>query len=194
MRETLTGRPFLMSLFAAVSGSSVDSRLERFASGDIAAFESLFREFQGQVYGWIVRVVRDAQVAEDLTIETFWKIYNARARFDASRSFGAWARRIATNVAIDYLKHNRPVSALVVEPSVTPPDAAMQRETREKIARAFHALPAKLQVTATLALIEEESYEEIAAQLDISVGAVKSRVFRATRMLRKKLERMGIEP
>jgi DNA-directed RNA polymerase specialized sigma24 family protein len=55
-------------------------------------------------------------------------------------------------------------------------------------------LPAKYRVPATLALVEEEPYEEIAAALGISVGAVKSRVFRAVRLLREKLRRLGVEP
>src|SRR5258705_12357442 len=78
--------------------------LERFASGDLVAFESLFREFQGPVYGWVMRIVRDRGAAEELTVETFWRAWNARARFDPSRSFGAWARRIASNLALNHLK------------------------------------------------------------------------------------------
>src|SRR5579872_7184175 len=81
--------------------------LAQFAAGDRDAFEALFRQFQAEVYGWIVRIVRDPATAEDLTIETFWRIHRAHARFDPSRSFGAWARRIATNVAIDFLKSAR---------------------------------------------------------------------------------------
>ena len=65
---------------------------------------------------------------------------------------------------------------------------------REAIIRAFGTLPPKLRAAATLALIEQEPYDEIASALDISVGAVKSRVFRAVHLLRKKLERMGITP
>lgn len=76
----------------------VEAELERFTRGDIQAFEALFREYQGEVYGWIIRIVHDSGAAEDLTIETFWRIYRARARFDPCRSFGAWARRIATNL------------------------------------------------------------------------------------------------
>ena len=76
----------------------------RFAAGDLDAFETLFRRHQGEVYAWTVRIVRDAALAEDATIETFWRIYRARARFDSRHEFGAWARRIATNVAIDFLK------------------------------------------------------------------------------------------
>src|SRR5579864_8740545 len=81
--------------------------LEEFAAGDLNAFESLFRQYQGEVYGWIVRIVRDPAAAEDLTIETFWRIHRAHARFDPRRSFGAWARRIGSNVAIDFLKSAR---------------------------------------------------------------------------------------
>ncbi len=169
--------------------------LERFGRGELDAFEALFRQFQGQVYGWIVRIVRDAGAAEDLTVEAFWRIYCARARFDPARSFGAWARRVATNVALDHLKAARHELSLPREPSPAPlPDPALQREIRDNVQRAFRRLPAKLQVAATLALVEERPYEEIAEALGISVGAVKSRIFRATRMLRYELKRSGIEP
>jgi DNA-directed RNA polymerase specialized sigma24 family protein len=49
----------------------VEPELERFTRGDIQAFEALFREYQGEVYGWIIRIVHDPSAAEDLTIETF---------------------------------------------------------------------------------------------------------------------------
>jgi len=48
--------------------------LKRFRQGDPEAFEALFRQFQADVYAWIVRIVRDRGVAEDLTVETFWRI------------------------------------------------------------------------------------------------------------------------
>lgn len=172
--------------------------LERFARGDLEAFEALFRQFQHEVYRWIVRIVRDPGIAEDLTVETFWRIYRARARFDPARSFGAWARRVATNVAVDHLRHVPPeVQFLEFREDVSqgpPPDPSVQQDTRKRIERAFRQLPAKLRVAATLALIEEEPYEDIAAALGLPVGTVKSRVFRAIRLLRKKLKRLGVEP
>jgi RNA polymerase sigma-70 factor (ECF subfamily) len=61
----------------------------RFVQGDVAAFEALLKAHQREVYGWIVRLVRDRSVAEDLTIDVFWRIYRSRARFDPDRSFGA---------------------------------------------------------------------------------------------------------
>ncbi len=163
--------------------------LERFAQGDLEAFETLFRQFQSAVYGWIVRIVRDSGVAEDLTVETFWRIYRAHPRFDPAGNFGAWARRIATNVALDHLKTRRVEVELPNNLSQgPPPDSVEQREMHERIERAFRQLPARLQAAAALALIEERPYQEIAEALGTSVGAVKLRVFRAVRLLRKKLK------
>ncbi len=169
--------------------------LKRFVAGDISAFETLFRQHQAQVYGWIVRVVRDTGAAEDLTIETFWRIYRARERFDPERSFGAWIRRIATNVAIDHLKTVQPEESLLHEAAcAVEADSDLQQHIRRQTERAFHRLPARFQAVATLALVDECPYEEISESLGISVGAVKSRVFRAVRLLRKKLKQLGVEP
>jgi len=171
--------------------------LERFARGELEAFETLFRQFQNEVYHWVVRIVRDRAAAEDLTVEAFWRIYRAHARFDPPRSFGPWARRIATNAALDYLKRAHHETSfqeeLLPEPR-SAPDAAVSRELAYAIRRAFDELPAKLRIAATLALIEERSYEEIAEAMGISAGAVKARVFRAVRRLRTKLKESGIEP
>jgi len=169
--------------------------LQQFALGDLAAFEKLFRQHQSEVYRWTVRIVRDPAAAEDLTIETFWRIYRAHARFDPTRSFSAWARRVAANTALDYLKSARPEVALVKDFAAKDAgDPVVRRDIRERTQQAFCRLPAKLQVAATLALIEEQPYKEIAEALGISVGAVKLRVFRATRQLRKNLKQLGVEP
>ena len=172
--------------------------LEQFVHGNLEAFETLFRQFQREVYGWILHIVRDPAAAEDITVETFWRIYRSHGRFDPACSFGAWARRIATNAALDHLRRTRRTRAEVELPDGlsqgTPPDPALQNETRASVARCFRQLPAKLQVVATLALIEEQSYHEIAAALGISTSAVKLRVFRAVRRLRKSLTRAGVQP
>jgi len=73
--------------------------LQRFALGEIDAFETLVRQFQGEIYAWVVRIVRDPGIAEDLTVETLWRIYRARQQFRPDGSFAAWSRRIATNLA-----------------------------------------------------------------------------------------------
>lgn len=169
--------------------------LQQFRRGDLNAFEALFRLHQGEVYGWILRIVRDPAAAEDLTLETFWRVHRAHARFDPAQSFGPWARRIATNAALDHLRKARPETSLPDNlPSPASPDPSISEDLRHKTARAFGRLPPKLRIAATLALIEEQPYNEIAEALGISTGAVKLRVFRALRLLRKELKRQGIEP
>jgi RNA polymerase sigma-70 factor (ECF subfamily) len=168
--------------------------LERFALGEREAFETLFRQYQREVFGWCMRIVRDRGVAEDLTVEAFWKMYRAHARFDPKRSFGAWARRIATNLALDHMRKNRWETPLVGEAAdAALENPAVQRETREQIAAAFGKLSLKLRLVATLSLIEEVPHREISEALGISEATVRVRLFRATRILRNQLKQVGAE-
>jgi RNA polymerase sigma-70 factor, ECF subfamily len=169
--------------------------LERFVAGDPDAFEALFRQHQAEVYRWIVRIVRDPGAAEDLTVETFWRVHRAHARFDAKGNWGAWLRRIATNAALDHLRRARREVELP-EDLAAPAraDGAVQSELHGQIRRAVQGLPPRLRIVAILSLIEEEPLERIAEALGISKGAAKLRMFRGARLLRKKLERMGVKP
>jgi RNA polymerase sigma factor (sigma-70 family) len=159
------------------------------------AFEVLFRSHQRAVYGWILRLVRNPTVAEDLTVETFWRIHQAHARFDPARGFEAWARTIATHAALDWMRAQRHETGLPSDVSAPiPGDPAVAEEIRRKTAHAFARLPPKLRVAAVLAVVEEMPHREIADALGITVAAVKVRVFRALRLLRRDLERQGIRP
>jgi RNA polymerase sigma-70 factor, ECF subfamily len=171
--------------------------LDRFRQGDVRAFEAIFREHQGEVYRWILRIVRNAATAEELTVETFWRVYRAHARFDPARGFAPWARRIATHAALDWLRtqKNEPDPAgerIDKYPAAAGADPAVSGETRAKITQAFARLPPRLRVAAVLAVVEELPHKEVAEALGISIAAVKVRVFRALRLLRKDLEGQGI--
>ena len=173
--------------------------LNAFRQGDLDAFETIFRLHQRAVYGWILRIVRDAATADELTVETFWRIYRAHARFEPSRGFEGWARRIATHAALDWMKSRRVERELTTELGADPvsavaADAAQSAEIRQKTALAFGRLPPKLRIAAVLAVIEELPQKNVADALGISIAAVKLRVFRALRMLRKDLEEQGIRP
>jgi RNA polymerase sigma-70 factor (ECF subfamily) len=173
--------------------------LQRFARGDLDAFETLFRTHQHEVYRWTLMLVRNPAEAEDLTLEAFWRIYRAHARFDARREFGPWARRIAVNCALASWKKRRRETALRPEewdalPARPASDGAQSREQRRAVLRALTSLRPKLRAVAVLALIEERPYAEIASALGLSEEAVKSRVFRAVKALRASLREMGMEP
>lgn len=175
--------------------TAIDDALELFRQGDLDAFEALYRRHRRAVYGWVFAIVRNAADAEELTVESFWHIYRARAKFDPARSFEAWARRIATNAALDRLRRLRPESEIKTEIAAAGGgDPAIAAEIRAKTAAAFQRLPPRLRMAATLAVVEEQPHKETAAALGITVAAVKVRVFRALRIVRKDLEKQGIKP
>jgi RNA polymerase sigma-70 factor (ECF subfamily) len=164
-----------------------------------AAFETLFHQHQRAVYGWILRITRNPAAAEELTVESFWRIHQARSRFDPAQGFEGWARRIATRAALDWLRSAKREATIPLELCTEPTasatgDPAINAEIRRKTALAFETLPPKLRIAATLAVIEELPHKEVAEALGISVAAVKVRIFRALRLLRKELERQGIRP
>jgi len=170
--------------------------LERFAAGDLEAFETLFRQYQCDVFRWITRIVRDRAAAEDLTLETFWRMYRAHARFDVAKgNCGGWLRRIATNAALDHLRRKRREIPLPEDtPDVPKAPPGEQSELRQTIFSAMDRLSPRLRVAVLLALVEEEPYDSIAEALGISVNAVKVRVFRGVRILRKELSAAGVHP
>jgi RNA polymerase sigma-70 factor (ECF subfamily) len=115
------------------------------------------------------------------------------------RGFEGWARRIATHAALDWLRSTRAESASSVELAIDPAspqiaDPAVSAEIRQRTASAFQRLPPKLRIAAVLAVVQEQPHKEVAEALGISVAAVKLRVFRALRLLRKDLEQQGIRP
>jgi RNA polymerase sigma-70 factor, ECF subfamily len=175
------------------------SVLSKFRQGDLDAFETLFRTYQRAVHGWVLRILRDPDAADDVTVEAFWRIYRGHARFDPVRGFDPWARRIATHAALDWLRRQKPESGIPAEMWETVPappatDAAVDAEIRQKTAAAFRRLPPKLRIAALLAVVEDCPHKEVADALGITVAAVKLRVFRALRLLRKDLSEQGIKP
>lgn len=177
-----------------MTGEPGGELLTRFVQGDLDAFESLYREYKAEVYHWALRIVRDAGIAEDVLIDAFWRAYRGRAQFDASRSFGAWMRRIATNVALDHLRAKRSRANWVPIHDKIAARSTMAHGLSESVLRAFRKLSPKLQIVATLSLIEELPYAEIADALHLPVGTVKSRSYRAIRALREELAKLGIQP
>ena len=159
------------------------------------AFETLYREYGPRVYSWVLRMVRDRAASEDITVETFWRIYKARTRFDPTRAFWPWASRIATNLALDHMSA-RPPEVELPEDLVgeDPPDAGVWSDVARQIRAALLRLPGPLRAVTLLALIEDRPYDEIAASMGLTPNAVKLRVFRALRLLRKDLARKGITP
>lgn len=128
-------------------------------------------------------------------MEAFWRIYKARARFDPGREFWPWARRIATNLALDNMRSRPPEVGLSDELAGTDAtDPGVRADVVGHIRAALARLPVHLRAVALLALIEDRPYGEIGEALGLTPNAVKLRVFRAVRLLRQDLASRGITP
>ncbi len=168
--------------------------IQRAQSGDTRAFERLYREHVGRVYGLCLRMTRDAALAEDCTQETFVNAWRALERFETRSSLATWLHRIAVNVALAKRRRTGPV----VE-SATPDEEDEAIETAwtletpmevQEIESAIERLPEGARDVLVLHAIYGYSHVEAAAMLGVAEGTCKAQLHRARSLLR---ERLGVE-
>ena len=171
--------------------------------GSDAAYRELVRRYERPVFSLIYRMVRDRELAEDLTQETFIKALNALASYRPEFKFSSWIFKIANNAAIDQLRR-RSVDTLSLDgsPSAETPDAieatALQvgskgespldemeaREIGKAIEDAIGKLRPEYRSCIMMRHVEGLAYEEIAEALDLPLGTVKTYIHRARNELR----------
>jgi RNA polymerase sigma-70 factor, ECF subfamily len=152
--------------------------LERARSGDLRAFEELVRTFQAEVFGFAWHLTRDRALAEDVTQEAFLRAFRFLRGFRGGQRFGSWLFRIARNCAMDALRRQRPFSLDgAIEPAVADASARIELDA------ALRSVSAEHRETFLLVEVFGLSYQETADVLDLAVGTVKSRMFRARRAL-----------
>jgi RNA polymerase sigma-70 factor (ECF subfamily) len=166
--------------------------VQRARSGDTRAFERLYREHAGKVYGLCLRMTRDTALAEDCTQETFINAWRALDRFETRSSLGTWLHRIAVNVA---LGKRRKVSPVIegVEVEDEPVESEWTLETPlevDEIETAIGDLPEGARDVLVLYAIYGYSHAEAAQMLGVAEGTCKAQLHRARRLLREKL---GVE-
>jgi RNA polymerase sigma-70 factor (ECF subfamily) len=168
--------------------------------GSIEAFNRLVRRYERQVYNVALRVVGQAEIAEDVTQDTFLLAYRSLRQFRGGL-FRAWLLRITTNRCYDELRRRqrRPAESfeeLTFEPqaqwsSLSAGEEPQERAERAELARALEAalrrLPDDQRIVVVLSDVQGYSYEEIAAAVGISLGTVKSRLSRGRGRLREVL-------
>jgi RNA polymerase sigma-70 factor (ECF subfamily) len=166
--------------------------VQRACGGDVRAFERLYREHSGRVYGLCLRMTRDPGVAEDCTQETFINAWKALARFQTRSSLATWLHRIAVNVALG----KRRKGSLVVESSPDDEEGIESDWTLEtplevnEIEAAIEGLPEGARDVLVLNAIYGYSHGEAAQMLGVAEGTCKAQLHRARKLLREKL---GVE-
>ena len=159
--------------------------------GDTAAFGMLVTRYQAGVFNVCYRILHERTDAEDMAQETFIRAYERLNTFDEEREFGPWIRRVAANVCLNQLESRRVTTPLDedrdADETQRPEKQAEVRERSEQIRNALAALPPRYRVVVELRHYQELSYNEIAAELNISLSDVKSHLFRARKLLAEKL-------
>jgi RNA polymerase sigma-W factor len=171
-------------------------------AGDGKAYDDLILLYKDAVYSIIYRMVRNKQEAEDLSQEAFIKAYNSINSFNEEYAFSTWLFKIATNNCIDFFR-KRKLKTYSMDQTIKYKDEEIQQEyadnepTADKeivaseksamIRKAIEELPEKYRTAIMLRHHEERSYEDIAQILDLPLGTVKARIFRAREMLKKSL-------
>lgn len=167
--------------------------LERCRSGDVAAFEALYRAHAPRLYGVTCRLVGDMADAEDLLQEIFLLAHRKLGTFRGDAALGTWLYRLAINRCLDYLRTRaaRPSTAtLDATPDVISGRDARPTETivaRMDLDRAIAQLPDGYRTAFVLHDVEGLEHREIAALLGVSEGTSKSQVHKARLRLRQLL-------
>ncbi len=173
--------------------------------GDTEAFGGLVSLHEKQVYNLCLRMVNNPEDARDLTQEAFLKAWRSLQFYRSESSFSTWLYRLTSNLCIDHLRQQKrrpavsltmgeeeePVELEVESSRPTPEEQVIHRESRWAIAAAMAQLEEEFRLILTLRVVEELSYEQIAAVTDLKVGTVKSRIARARTKLRKILLQNG---
>lgn len=175
--------------------------------GRDAAHRELIKRYERPVFSLVFRMVRDRELAEDLTQDAFVKVLSHLDRYRPDFKFSSWLFKIANNVAIDHMRKRQldtvsmdgspqAMTADAVESSrfeiahggESAHDEMEARELGSAIERAIALLRPEYRACIMLRHVEGRSYEEIATTLDLPLGTVKTYIHRARHELRLALE------
>lgn len=166
---------------------------------DQKAYAELMRRYRKSVFHLVLKMVRNPDEAEDLTIEAFAKAFKGLHKFNPEFTFSTWLFRIATNNCIDYIRKKRLLTTSIDNPlkdaegdemildvkdnALNPQDEAIKAQKIEIMQTIVTKLPAKYQVLIRMRYFQELSYDEIAESLDFPLGTVKAQLHRAKELL-----------
>jgi RNA polymerase sigma-70 factor, ECF subfamily len=178
---------------------------ERTAGIAAADFDALVRSHQRRVFRVLYSLVRDQDLADNLTQDCFLRAYQNRAKFRGEASVETWLIRIAVNLARDHARNrrlafwrnilqrpSRPEPAAeekeISDPGPSPERALLARERLAEVESTLESIPAQQRTAFALRFFEEMTLQEIAGAMQLEVGTVKAHLFRAVSALRNKLK------
>ena len=165
---------------------SDETLMGRVAGDDIAAFDTLLLRHQATVYRFSLRLTGDTTLAEDLTQETFLRVWRARRGYRPTAAFQTWLLTIARHLALDEAKRRRVPTERLIEGRASDDvaQAVTARALEHALEDAIACLPTDLREVVLLRDMSGLQYDEIAQVIGCPVGTVKSRLNAARTRLR----------
>jgi RNA polymerase sigma-70 factor, ECF subfamily len=175
-----------------------DGVLRKAQRGDERAFAIIVRSYQTPVYNYVVRMVGDRSLAEDLTQEVFLRVFQGLSRFGERSKFTTWLFQVTKNRVLDELRatERRPRAVVDIDdaPQLEVVDAPFERlEAIDAVWRAVERLNPDLKMALLLRDVVGLSYGEIADSLEVTLATVKWRIWKAREDVQLALAREGIE-
>lgn len=177
-----------------------DKELVLLASkGDIKAFEQLVFRYEKQIFGYVLRFINQKENAEDVTQETFIKIFRSLKTFDSEYKFKTWIYTVATNTVYDWLRKAKKSKEMFIidDPNngfetIDENDSYNILENKELVDNALKNIKPVYQSVIVLFYRDGLIYEEIAEVLKVPLNTVKTYLSRAKKALREELDNKSI--
>jgi RNA polymerase sigma-70 factor, ECF subfamily len=171
--------------------------LKKAQRGDERAFNIIVRTYETPVYNYVLRLVGDRALAEDLTQEVFLRVYQGLPKFSLRCRFTTWLFQVTKNRVLDELRasERRPRSVVTIDdiPPLEVLDAPVERvEAMDAVWRSVEDLNIDLKMALLLRDVVGLSYTEIADSLEITLATVKWRIYKAREEVQLALAREGI--
>ena len=171
--------------------------LRKAQRGDERAFTLIVRTYETPVYNYVLRLVSDRALAEDLTQEVFLRVFQGLPKFSLRSKFTTWLFQVTKNRVLDELRANERRPRLTVALDDIPPlevvDAPVERvEAVDAVWRSVRELNVDLKMALLLRDVVGLSYTEIADSLEITLATVKWRIYKAREEVQLALAREGI--
>jgi RNA polymerase sigma-70 factor (ECF subfamily) len=184
---------------AAASTTSDETLIARIAAGDKLAMRVLFARHHVRVYRFVLRLVRDDALAEDLISEVFLDVWRQAARFEARSTASTWLLAIARFKALSSLRRrgeeplDEAMAAAIEDPADDPEVALRRRQQHALLRKCCSKLSPEHRDIIDLVYFQEKAIGEVAIVLGIPENTVKTRMFYARRRLAELLKAAGMD-
>jgi len=190
-----------MPIADSLAEANDEQLMDLLREGEDEALAELVRRYQNDIFRFCLHYVKHVEVAKEMAQETFLRVYAARERFDTDRVFKPWLLCIARNLCLNELKRKKTVLMETLEEYASEAreesgeilqwhvsdasEALMADERREALLDALNGLPQEAREMVMMRYFEQLSAREIAEVMDSTEGAVRTRLHRTLRQLRK---------